>query len=109
MQEDLYTLRLTDENGKRNQFLPSMPSYRCPILRPTSRCRTQGGYACQRREEVLVAADVDDDYGVATFELVFFVGGGDAQSISLLDAPGNRHSSGEHLLFWKTTAFSPVT
>ncbi len=108
MQEDLYTLRLTDENGKRNQFPAQYAIVPVPDSAPHITVQDPGrDMRANAVEEVLVAADVDDDYGVAAFELVFFVGGGDAQSISLLDAPGNRHSSGEHLLFLEDYGLQP--
>ncbi len=107
-EEDLYTLRLTDANGKRNLFPAQYAIIPVPDSEPHITVQDPGrDVRANAVEEVLIAADVDDDYGVKAFGLVFFVGGGEAQTISLLDTPDARQSAGEHLLFLEDYSLQP--
>ena len=106
--DDLYTLRVTDENGKHNQFPVQYVIAPLPDTEPHITLHDPGrDLRVNALEEILIAADVDDDYGLDAFRLTFFVGGGEAQSVSLLDAPGTLHSAGEHLLFLEDYSLQP--
>ena len=107
-EEDLYTLRLTDANGKRNQFPVQYAIMPVPDRAPHITMHDPGrDVRANAIEEVLIAADVDDDYGVKDFQLVFFVGGGAEQSVALLDQPAGLHGAGEHLLFLEDYSLQP--
>ena len=107
-EEDLYAIQLVDANGKQNQFPDQYAIIPVPDQTPHIQIQDPGrDMRANAVEEVLIAADVDDDFGVDAFDLVFFVGADDAQTVNLLQAPGLPTSSGEHLLFLEDYSLQP--
>ena len=107
-EEDLYTVILTDENGKTNPFPSQYSILPVPDMAPHITVQDPGrDVRANAIEEVLVSADVDDDYGVQSFELVYYVGGGEEQTVSLHNSAGAQQMSGEHLLFLEDYSLQP--
>ncbi len=99
-EEDLFTIRLLDAEGKRNQFPQQHAIVPIPDEKPHITLRDPGrDLRANAIEEVLVAADAEDDFGVTALDLVFYVGGGEAQRIALVEQESALRVAGEHLLF----------
>lgn len=98
--DDSYRIRLTDRDGLRtdgdSEYFIRLMDDRPPdvrILRPSS---DQG---ITPLEEVAIEARAEDDYGVASLELVYAVGGGKEQVVPFSRVTGGgTQRTGTHLL-----------
>jgi len=106
--EDRYTVRLRDETERENRFpneylitpLEDAPP-RIVLQEPGRDLRAN------TIQEVLIAANVSDDYGLMSFDLRYFVNGDEEQSVSLLSDKGAIEDTGEHLLFLEDYSLQP--
>ena len=105
---DRYTVRLLDDTDRENRFpneylitpIEDAPP-RISLQEPARDLRAN------TIQEVLVAADVIDDYGLESFDLRFSVNGNEEETISLLTASGAIDDTGEYLLFLEDYALEP--
>lgn len=97
--DGLYTIRLTDRQSKQNRFPDQYRIVPEPDERPritvTDPARDLRATAV---EEVLIAADAEDDYGIKELRLAYSVNA-DKERVIILAGGGERLVSGEHLLF----------
>lgn len=108
--EGYYSVRLTDARGKHNKF---PDAYRIvpvedakPYVTVTDPQRDVRANAVQ---EVLVAARVEDDFGVKDVRLRYSVNGGEERAVSLMDSAAARPTevAGEHLFFLEEYDLQP--
>lgn len=109
-QPGFYTIRLTDRQRKTNKFpeeyritpLDDLPP-RIAVTIPQRDVRANAV------EEVLVAARIEDDFGIRDARLRYAVNGGEEQTVSLKDnAPGRPlEMEGEHLFFLEDFSLQP--
>ncbi|MDX1547754.1 MAG: DUF4175 family protein [Rhodothermales bacterium] len=105
-----YTVRLTDAQGKQNRFpveyLIEPVEDQPPFVTITDPQRDLRANAV---EEVLVAAEVADDYGVKDLRLRFSVNGDPEQTVALMHEAAARapEAAGEHLLFLEDYTLQP--
>ena len=105
-----YYVHLADEAGKENKFpidyrIDPLPDER-PSIELTAPRRDVRAHPV---EEIQVAADVRDDYGLKNAQITYSVNGGEEQSISLLDqpAPPPLDTSGAHRFFLENLQLQP--
>ncbi len=107
-EEDLYTIRLTDARNKQNRFPDQHRIVPVPDEKPRITLTDPGrDTRANAVEEVLVAADAQDDFGVVALRLVYSVNGEDEQSVDLMLGSGDRSVSGEHLFFLEDYMLEP--
>ncbi len=109
-QPGVYSIRLTDRQDKQNKFpdeyqivpLDDEPPY-ITVTDPQRDVRVNA------IEEVLVAASVQDDYGVKEVRLKYSVNGGDEQTMPLTEKQEGYQTevSGEHLFFLEDFSLQP--
>ena len=106
--EDLYTVRLTDAQSRQNKFPDQHRIVPIPDEKPRITLTNPGrDTRANAVEEVLVAADAEDDFGVVALQLVYSVNGDDEQSVDLMQGGGDRSVSGEHLFFLEDYMLEP--
>ena len=105
---DRYTIRLVDELERENRFpneyLITPIEDGAPRITLQEPGRDLRANAVQ---EVLIAADVSDDYGLESFALRYFVNGGDEETVNLLSVAGTTDDTGEHLLYLEDYTLQP--
>ena len=103
-----YRVALTDQDGLKSQgdteyFIRTLddrpPDVR--ILRPASDKHVTA------LEEVLIEARADDDYGIASFDLVFQTPGGPERVVPLRATRGGLTATGVHTLFIENLGVNP--
>jgi hypothetical protein len=103
-----YRVALTDQDGLKSAgdteyFIRTLddrpPDVR--ILRPASDKHVTA------LEEVLIEARADDDYGIASFDLVFQTPGGPERVVPLRAARGGLTATGVHTLFMENLGVHP--
>ncbi len=107
-EEDLYSLRLTDADGNTNKFPDQYQIIPVPDAKPRITIRGPGrDTRASAVEEVLIAADAQDDYGIAAFELFYSVNGEPETALDMLASGGGTAASGETLLFLEDFSVEP--
>lgn len=105
---DRYTVRLLDDTDRENRFPNEYLITPIEDVPPRISLQEPGrDLRANSIQEVLIAADVSDDYGLASFDLRFSVNGNDEESINLLTADGAIDDTGEYLLFLEDYALVP--
>ncbi|MFQ5571216.1 MAG: DUF4175 family protein [Rhodothermales bacterium] len=105
-----YVAHLTDAAGKNNKF---PDEYRIEPVEDEKPYITitdpQRDVRANAIEEVLVAASVQDDYGVKDLRLTFSVNGDDEQTLRLMDQATERplETAGEHLFYLEDYSLVP--
>ena len=105
-----YRVELIDGAGKQNKFPESYQIE--PVPDETPRIRVTDPKRDVRAnavEEVLVATEVEDDYGLKAAQLTYSVNGSEEQSISLLGQGGERprQVDGAHRFFLEELNLQP--
>ena len=97
-----YTLRLTDEAGKHNTFAEAYEITPLEDERPRlTLTAPQRDVRPNAVEEVLVAAEAEDDFGLKEVQLKYAVNGAEEQAVRLMekDAARPNEAVGQHRFF----------
>jgi hypothetical protein len=108
--KDFYRIQLTDEEDKQNRFSQEYLIQPVDDEKPFISLSNPGrDIRANAIQEVLVATDVQDDFGVKDVELRYSINGREEQSVPLVnpDSTGRRDISGEHLFFLEEHALEP--
>ena len=107
-EEDLYTVRLVDAEGNTNKFPDQYQIVAIEDAKPRITMRDPGrDTRASPLEEVLVAADAEDDYGIAGFAMRYSVNGESEEEVDFLAGRGGTAVSGETLLFLEDFTLQP--
>ena len=105
---DRYVLRLLDESERQNRFPREYLITPIEDLPPRITLQEPGrDLRANAIQEVLIAADVSDDYAIDSFDLMYSVNGDDEVAVNLLTTPGETSITGEHLLFLEDFSLQP--
>ncbi len=106
--EDRYTVQLTDDRARANRFPRTYLITPIEDARPQITLREPGrDLRANAIQEVLIAADASDDYGIRSLALNYVVNGEEEVSIDLLGGAGGPEVTGEHLLFLEDYPLEP--
>ncbi len=106
--EDSYAIVVTDAAGNTNRFPAQYLILPIPDSAPRIAVRDPGrDIRASVVEEVLVAADSGDDYGITSFAMRYSINGEEEQEVDLLDGREGLSISGETLLFLEDHAVEP--
>ena len=107
-ESDRYTVRLLDDTDRENRFPNEYLITPIEDAPPRIALQEPGrDLRANAIQEVLIAADVSDDYGLNTFDLRYSVNGDEEKTVSLLTSAGATDDTGEHLLFLEDYALQP--
>lgn len=107
---DGYQVRLKDAADKANKFPEDFQIVPLDDEKPNIRIvDPQRDVRANAIEEVLIAVDVEDDYGLQNVDLVYSVNGEDDQTLSLAVANNETTTqlSGEHLFYLEDFTLAP--
>ncbi len=105
---DRYTLRLLDETERQNRFPREYIITPIEDLPPRITLQEPGrDLRANAIQEVLIAADVSDDYAIDAFNLKYSINGEDEVAVNLLEKAGETSATGEHLLFLEDYSLQP--
>ena len=107
-EENSYRVVVRDREGKNNQFPIQYLIVPIPDSPPKITIHDPGrDIRASAVEEVLIAADAEDDYGITSFSLHYSVNGDEEQEVDLLDNRTGLSLSGETLLFLEDYVLEP--
>ena len=107
---DYYTIKLTDARGKNNRFPEEYRIEALEDLQPTVAITDpKRDVRANSIEEVLVAAEARDDFGLKSVKLVYSVNANDEQAIDLAESlpKGSLEADGSHLFFLEDFSLQP--
>ena len=108
LEEDRYTVQLRDEQTRENRFPRTYLITPVEDSRPDITLKEPGrDLRANAVQEVLIAADASDDYGINSFDLRYSVNGDPEVSIDLLETENVTEATGEHLLFLEDYTLEP--
>ena len=108
VEEDRYTVQLQDNQGRTNRFPRTYLIIPTEDARPQITLQEPGrDLRANAIQEVLIAADASDDYGIRSFDLKYSVNGEEEVRINLLEEAGAKEVMGEHLLFLEDYTLQP--
>ncbi len=107
-EDDLYTVRLVDATGSTNKFPDQYQIVAVEDAKPRITIRDPGrDTRASPVEEVLIAADAEDDYAVTDFAMRYSVNGEPEEEVDLLAGRSGSSVSGETLLFLEDFTLQP--
>ncbi len=108
LEEDRYTVELRDDHARQNRFprafLITPVEDAGPVITLQEPGRDLRANAIQ---EVLIAADAIDDYGIRSFDLQYSINGEEEVNIDLLTTADVTEVTGEHLIFLEDYPLEP--
>lgn len=107
---DGYQVRLLDAENKQNKFPEDFQIVPIEDERPYINISDpQRDVRANAIEEVLIAVEVEDDYGLQDVQLVFSVNGEDDETLTLANASNQTTTelTGEHLFFLEDYTLEP--
>ena len=108
LEEDRYTVQLEDDRARANRFPRTYLITPIEDARPHITLQEPGrDLRANAIQEVLIAADASDDYGIRSFDLNYSVNGEEEIRIDLLENAGGTEVTGEHLLFLEDYTLEP--
>ncbi len=108
LNDDRYTVQLQDDQARKNRFPRTYLITPIEDVRPQITLQEPGrDLRANAIQEVLIAADASDDYGIRSFDLNYSVNGEEEVRINLLENPDRTEVTGEHLLFLEDYTLEP--
>ncbi|MCY4204257.1 MAG: hypothetical protein OXE92_00860 [Bacteroidetes bacterium] len=108
LEEDRYTVQLQDEQERTNRFPRTYLITPVEDVGPEVTIHEPGrDLRANAVQEVLIAADATDEYGIRSFELKYSVNGEAEVGVDLLENIGATEATGEYLLFLEEYSLQP--